>query len=388
MAPRKRTRALVFRMATALAALGALALVAELGIRVAVPADRWLLRDSTRDMRIDPTLGWVRAPNLDSSRLDSISNEVIRTRTNADGLMPADAVPTRRPGVTRILLVGDSTIAGSGVREEERIHVQLRERLGALGIDAEVINSGTEGWATDQAMLRMGQLIDRYAPDGILHCVCANDFAGIKSTSFNGINKPTFELDEQGRLVAVPFEPTDELQAYVDRDSLVTRLVQRSATYRVLRPNIIKLRARLAGWEERNLLGLTDEWYHAPEELERVDWALFSALIARMRDIAAERQVGFAVYAHPAVGAVWDPVMDRLVAHLGGRAYDRFAVEDRIAREVESVGVSFIPIAAYFVERQERGPFHLLPRDPHCNAAGYRLQAEVLAAHVASDLAP
>ena len=46
--------------------------------------------------------------------------------------------------------------------------------------------------------------------------------------------------------------------------------------------------------------------------------------------------------------------------------------------ELERRGIRFVPLVEYFAERQERGPFHLLPRDPHCNATGYLMEAERL----------
>lgn len=81
-------RKVVFPVTTVLLGLGLFLAVTEVGIRVVVPSERWRYRDSTYDFRIDPVLGWVRGPNLDSGRFDYMTNELIRTRTNSDGLMP------------------------------------------------------------------------------------------------------------------------------------------------------------------------------------------------------------------------------------------------------------------------------------------------------------
>lgn len=260
--------------------------------------------------------------------------------------------------------------------------------MSARGIEAEVLNAGTEGWATDQAMLRMEQLIELYDPDMVLHCVCANDLAGNSATVFNGINKPRFELDGSKRLEAMPFLPTEELREYVYHRSFLTRLIQHSAFYRVLRPKVTALRAKLGGWETRNVLGLTDEWYYEPQALEKANWELFSALIERMARTAAQREIDFVVYAHPAVGAVWDRFIEERQRRGRDRPYDRLALENRIRAEVQAVGVPFVPLVDTFAERQERGPFHLLPNDPHCNPAGYELQAEALAGFVGPRLSP
>ena len=59
--------------------------------------------------------------------------------------------------------------------------------------------------------------------------------------------------------------------------------------------------------------------------------------------------------------------------------WDRHAFERRLAAEAEAHRVRFAPVVDFFVARQSRGPFHLLPRDFHCNPVGYELTAELLA---------
>ena len=43
-----------------------------------------------------------------------------------------------------------------------------------------------------------------------------------------------------------------------------------------------------------------------------------------------------------------------------------------------ATGVEFCPLISHFELHQDRGPFHLLPKDPHCNGVGYEMTAEVL----------
>ena len=59
--------------------------------------------------------------------------------------------------------------------------------------------------------------------------------------------------------------------------------------------------------------------------------------------------------------------------------YNRYALEDFLVVTAKEISVAFCPLVDYFVSQQDRGPFHLLPRDPHCNPVGYRIQAEALA---------
>lgn len=372
-----------FRIVALLVPLGLLLVVAEVGVRLLVPSERWKVVDATHHWQIDPRLGWVQQPNLDSYTIDVLTNETIPLETNGDGLLPQTATPRKPPETLRVLLVGDSTIVGAGVHERERIHTVLTELLADRGVRVDVVNAGTQGFATDQAALRLEQLIGTYDPDVVLHCVCSNDFVANTLQTNHGLTKPSFRLDDGGALVANPFTPSEDIP---QMGSGIGGWIQHSAVYRLARPRLVVLRARLGGWEARNLIGMVSDWYYDPAALERVDWPLFGALVQRMNRSASDHGALFAVYLHPDAASAWDPVIQDSVAGIDpSRSYDRFALERRVTEELERRGVRFVPLVAYFVERQERGPFHLLPRDPHCNAEGYRMQAERLAEFLAEE---
>ena len=349
-------------------------------MRALVPPERWHHVDAAHHWQIDSQLGWVQRANLDSYSLDSLTSEPIPLATNGDGLLPATATRERPADSARILLVGDSTIVGVGVAESQRIHQVLADELNGRGLRVDVVNAGTNGYSTDQTLLRLEQLIEPYAPDLVLHCITANDFVANTLDRNHGINKPSFRIDATGTLSANAFSPSDQVRN--PRWSPAS-LIQRSAVYRLLQPRLVVLRARLGGWESRNLIGMADDWYYDADALERVDWLLFGALVERMQQVSHANGAAFAVYLHPDIGAVWDPMIEDARSRGGGGAtYERFALERRVSLELARGEVPFLPLVDYFVARQERGPFHLLPRDPHCNATGYRMQAERLAERI------
>ena len=114
--------------------------------------------------------------------------------------MPASAEPDRKPGRTRVLLVGDSGIVGRAVPEADRLHVRLRDELGRAGVEAEVLNAGVQGYSTDQVLLQMKRIVPQYRPDLVIYGLDANDLGGIASGTGYGLSKPRYVL-EDGQLV-------------------------------------------------------------------------------------------------------------------------------------------------------------------------------------------
>ena len=156
--------------------------------------------------------------------------------------------------------------------------------------------------------------------------------------------------------------------------------IQFLAVYRMLQPHILKVRAKFWRWEERNLLGLAGEIYIQPEALEWIDWDLFQSLIGRMSHVAKDNGSRFILYAHPAIEEVWEPYIQNTIkqAHLSANQYNRYAVEQRLTEVSTELGITFIPLIDHFLKSKEKGPFHLLPLDPHCNSQCYQLTAQVV----------
>ena len=363
---------------SALIALGmfSFGLAAELLTRLLVPRTRWAFRDATSDWQPDPRLGWVQKPNLNvMSQTDF--GWIVHFRTNRDGLTPFGASRERAAEVVRVMFFGDSTVVGRSVPEDSTVSAQLERALGQTGVRAEVLNAGVEGYSTDQVMLRMEQLVPLYRPDIVFYGLCDNDFGGNVSSEFAGNPKPRFVLRE-GSLVEIPPPRIDRITPLGGGPRT---LLQHSAFYRLIQPRVFTLRARFGGWEKRNLLGVAPEIYWRPGELDRIDWRLLGALLSRMSRFVQQHGGRLVVYSHPALGEIWDPFLSETIRiqHLDPSDYDRYALERRLAQVVAESAAEFCPLIDAFLAQQGRGPFHLLPRDPHCNPIGYEIAAQALA---------
>jgi len=368
-------RALAGSLALAVGSLVGLAIVLELVTRLLVPEGYWQFRDGTADWQLDPEIGWVNRSLLDVESRDF--DRVIAFRTNPDGLAPAQARRERRPGVLRIMVFGDSMVVGRALAQDETYTARLERVLREHGVDAEVLNAGVQGYSTDQVLLLMERLLPLYRPDAVLYGSTLNDFGGNEVSAANGQAKPRFLL-VGGVLHLVPPQLADEVRpAHLG----LRTWLQRSAFYRALHPRIFRLRARLSGWQQRNLLGLMQEIYVDPAALEKFDWPLFASLIQRMQRSAAASGARFFVFSHPEIAEVWPPYIEVIRQQLGPNVlrYDALAAQRHVERTAREAGVDYLPVAPRFLEHDERGPFHLIPYDAHLNPAGHQLLAEVLA---------
>ena len=360
----------------------------EIATRLFVPEPIWRFHVDGDDWRFDEQIGWVHRPNLDVTR--ARDGKLVRFRTNDDGVTPPTARRPRAPGVARVMLFGDSSVLGRWVNQDETIDMHLSRRLHSEGVVAEVINAGVEGYATDQVLLLMERLVPLYRPDVVGYGLHPNDFGGIQTREAYGNSKPMFTFAENASLELLP-PPFRERRIQSLGARGLRASIQHSALYRLVQPFVTRLRARFGGWEHELLHGIDQEsLYHRAEALERIDWRLLGALLDRMRAVSAEHGAKFFLYHHPDIGAVWDPYVETFLSRtqIAKEQYDRYAIENRLAALAEARGIPFCPVVAAFLANQARGPFHLLPRDYHCDSAGYQLTAEVIADFLIHDGMP
>jgi lysophospholipase L1-like esterase len=354
-------------------------LLAEGAVRWLVPRHYWATPYDFYEIQEDSLLGWVTKPFAASHYLDDLGQQ-IDIRTNQDGLQPGTCTRARGAGRYRILLFGNSTVIGREVPQAARLHGQLQLAMARRGRQAEVINAGVSGFATDQSLLFMQRLLPHYQPDVVLYGFCENDLAANTWPRDHGLHKPRFARQADSLRLELPApNPVIRGRSSYRPANLVRRWVYLSALGRLLWPRLRAIQFRY--WPPSPDPALTGSarasFYQDPAAWAKPDTALFAQLVGAMQRTCQQRGAQFAWYAHPAAEAVWNPQME--LVRDPARPYDRFALENRLATVAQAQGTLFSSNVQYFVERQAQGPFHLLPLDPHCNPAGYGLQAEVLA---------
>ena len=95
-------------------------------------------------------------------------------RINAQGLRAEREYAVPKPaGRTRLLMLGDSFVFGSGVEEPETF---VRRFEALRGGDLEVINLGVPGYNSTHAVELLAERGLRFSPDGVVLFVSDNDF--------------------------------------------------------------------------------------------------------------------------------------------------------------------------------------------------------------------
>jgi hypothetical protein len=138
-----------------------------------------------------PARGWALKPNLrdvpiaGGKVLSSNSRGVRGRREHPDA---------RAAGTKRILVLGDSFTFGEDVGDDETYSHQLEQLLPGT----EVINLGVHGYAHDQMLLYLQEVIGHYRPDVVILGFLTGDMER-NVLSFRDYAKPRFVL-EDGKL--------------------------------------------------------------------------------------------------------------------------------------------------------------------------------------------
>ncbi|MBN1270312.1 MAG: hypothetical protein JXB04_12045 [Kiritimatiellae bacterium] len=80
-----------------------------------------------------------------------------------------------RPGVFKVLLLGDSFTFGYGTDQANTFSARLEDLLNETGVEAYVLNTGVTGWGTVQELLYARDHLEEFDPDVIVLTFCEND---------------------------------------------------------------------------------------------------------------------------------------------------------------------------------------------------------------------
>ncbi len=142
----------------------------------------------------DPELGWTKRKGEATRKVTSEFD--VTFAINSLGLRDdADLAQAKPAGTQRVLVIGDSFVLGYTVERHDHFVDLVERALVADGRPVQVLNGGTEGYATDQAVAWLRRDGFAFAPDVVVACFFQNDVWMNGQRSYSGTPKPRFALD-------------------------------------------------------------------------------------------------------------------------------------------------------------------------------------------------
>jgi hypothetical protein len=188
-----------------------LALLAVSGFAALLMAEfmlRWAGIGSDQFLRSDPFLGVRLIPSKTGLQQGRCYRAVVST--NSQGWRGPETPLVKPQGAYRVLVLGDSFMAGLQVNDDQDFSSVLQSELNQRGVSrrVEVLNFGVPSWGTDQQYLALREYGLRYQPDLVLLAFYAQNDVYDNSlelhATFGGPRKPFFDLQD-GRLVELPW---------------------------------------------------------------------------------------------------------------------------------------------------------------------------------------
>jgi hypothetical protein len=200
----------------------------------------------------DPAVGWTFEPGQSGIKFDRRLEYAVRAHINSAGFHDVEHALEKPPGTLRVVLLGDSMLAGMQVPLEQSFARRLESFLNEQGGGAprfEVVNCATDGFGTAQAWLMYQERCRHYRPDLVLLGFFAindvmDNYWGARSLNHPVAQKcgrPYFELRD-GRVARLG----DSLPALSDpHTSRLDRALRRSYLYQVVAPPPVPADGRL-----------------------------------------------------------------------------------------------------------------------------------------------
>jgi len=156
----------------------------------------------------DPLLGWSHQPGASGEYVGPRPWPVefkARVDINSLGLRGPEIEPLP-PGGRRIMILGDSMVAGFEVSFEKSFTALLEKQLSqSLGTSVQVVNAGVRGYGTDQSYLYYRERGRQLHPEFVVFFYSGND--PVDNTTLHEMRrpfgKPAFTMDPGGSLKLV-----------------------------------------------------------------------------------------------------------------------------------------------------------------------------------------
>ncbi|KAA3661633.1 MAG: hypothetical protein DWQ10_04145 [Calditrichaeota bacterium] len=387
----------------------------ELGVRIFAEPEFDYTQASADESALwqyDAKLGWAMQPNGQCTfSRPEFSSEI---QTNAFGLRDDDFSKEKAKDEFRILLLGDSVVAGFEVQRDGTMEAQLEKRLNRQlsGKKIQVINAGVRGYGTDQELLYLLERGMALQPDiVVLGFVPANDLENNVTVHTAGriFSKPCFVFDEAGHIAlrgipvpdydlqkqiysaVMPQRPEPVAAADGNQNALKVFLSKKLRSYAFVARRLKTAPPEFVGWlKKRGILHnslppeqvdfyrfpLNDDW--------TARWKITLAIIEQMHAFCIKNETDFLLWSFPQKEQIYS--RDRVIFTRSFAVDDDELDFDQPEKKLRTFArqnkMQYVETAAGFRHRAKSGErFHFIT-DHHLNENGHRLMAEILATHI------
>ena len=320
--------------------------------------------------------GWVKTSEFTS-----------RVTINGLGLRGPERPYARPPGVSRVLVLGDSFVEAAQVAEHRGVVARLEAALNAGGAARyEVLNGGVGGWGTGQQYVYLTHEGHRYEPDLVLVLLYLGNDVYDNSYLLQGRprspREPYFVFESDGSLRQLDFRPRRPEEV----NPAVAGLRARSMLWNIFESGVLdKLDPGEDPLELRlNRFNLNKMYIHAnaPNERQEDAWRVTLALLDRIRAFGQERGIATAVAVVPAAWQVYDAEWDELLRANNLRQRDWSADKPNrfLAEQRARIGAPLLDLLPTLRAAAADSPERLyFPSDKHWTAAGHEVATRAIA---------
>jgi hypothetical protein len=217
-----------------------------------------------------------------------------RFLTNGQGFRDTrDYTYTKRPGLYRVICLGDSQTEGFECRQDHTYPAVLEHFLRREGLDAQVMNMGISGFGTAEELAFLENEGLKYQPDAVILGLFANDFEDNVKSALYGLQD--HRLTVRSKVHTPGVSALDLLNAlpplrWLSENSYAYSLVMNTAW------DTAKLAVR-----SREEAKLKREFAVATESVSDYEQMLTTCLVERMCHVCREHRIALIILDIPAV---------------------------------------------------------------------------------------
>jgi len=288
-----------------------------------------------------------------------------RIRYNSDGMRGPEIAPSKRPGVPRVLFLGDSFVEGKQVADDEVVSSVMERLSDRRGRPLEVINAGVAGYGTGEELYLWRHWGRRLDPDVVLVGFYPNDVR-------NNGERRLYEIEGDGlRLRRKPVDPKVRW-IYAARKFLASHF----HLYILFKMGLDALEAPEGQQGNEGPAGPAVDLAFDKEGAD-ASWNLTLALLDRLSREVEEAGARFVLVSIPTRYEVDDSLWELTLGKADPSAFDLEEVSLRLSAWARQRSVPLVDLREP-MRRLDRDNDFYFDIDAHWRPAGHRLAAETI----------